>query len=214
MPRTRSRPKTEAKFQNAVLELVAHNGCGNLGINNVAQTAGADKVLIYRYFKNFNGLLVSVAESRDWLPSSEEICQELPRGEVSALTTLSTLKTILCDHLQQDACAQQLLLWRRVGTCPLCQKFTQEWKSLWQALGRTLTRELRSQQSTSWRQAISLLALIIEAERCGDTVEPQCLQELSNGLDSLTIPHDSDHDIAQESASDFPSEVTLPTNLL
>ena len=61
MSPTRSRPKTEEKFQNAVLKLIADEGCGSLGINSVAQVAGADKVLIYRYFGDFKGLLQRVA---------------------------------------------------------------------------------------------------------------------------------------------------------
>jgi AcrR family transcriptional regulator len=214
MPRTRSRPKTEAKFQDAVLELVARDGCGNLGINSVAQKAGSDKVLIYRYFGDFKGLLSTIAKSRQWLPSCEEIWNTLPAGEISALTILETIKKTLCDHINQDACTPQLLRWRRVGVCPLCQQFTHEWENLWQTLPNRLTRGLSSEQRTAWRQANTLLSLLIEAEFSNEAIDRQCLQHIANGLEKLTVANDSSSDSSDSFSNSFASEETLPTNLL
>jgi AcrR family transcriptional regulator len=146
MPRTRSRPKTEEKFQNAVLALVARNGCGDLGINVVAQEAGADKVLIYRYFGDFKGLLQTVAKSRQWLPTGEEVLQALRQGESNAMTTLRKIEDTLLHHIRDDVCTHQLVRWRRAGFCPLCSQFTQEWQDLWNALPALLSRELSTGQ--------------------------------------------------------------------
>jgi len=103
MTRTRSRPKTEEKFQNAVLQLLVKEGCGALGINAVAQQAGADKVLIYRYFGDLNGLLQRVAESRQWLPTGEDLLSVLRSGESDALRLLRKIEKTLLLHIRADA---------------------------------------------------------------------------------------------------------------
>ena len=202
MPRTRSRPKTEEKFQNAVLSLVARSGCGDLGINLVAQEAGADKVLIYRYFGDFQGLLQTVAKSRPWLPTSEEILEALPQGANDALTALRKIEDILLRHIREDACTHQLVRWRRAGICPLCDQFTEEWRNLWKTLPVLLAKE----QHSLWNQACSLMALIIEAELCDEPVDRYCLDRITAGLAAVHIEESSN--------SAFVAEDTLPTNLL
>jgi AcrR family transcriptional regulator len=48
-------------------------GPEGLGINAVAKEAGVDKVLIYRYFNGFDGLLRRYGESADFWPDLDEI---------------------------------------------------------------------------------------------------------------------------------------------
>ena len=103
MPRTRSRANTEEKFLNAVLELVAHDGCCALGVNAVAHKAGADKVLIYRYFGNLQGLLLRVAESRQWLPSLDELLHSLKlEADLPASEVIHPLARLLTHHIHAD----------------------------------------------------------------------------------------------------------------
>ncbi len=206
MPRTRSRLKTEEKFQNAVLELVARDGCGDLGINVVAQAAGADKVLIYRYFGDFKGLLQTVAESRQWLPTGEEVVQALPSSACDALTTLRKIEETLLRHIRGDACTQQLVRWRRAGICPLCSQFTQEWQKLWKTLPALLSTEFTSEQRRLWHHACALLALKTEAELCQEPVDWHCLDYIAAGLEAVRIEQSTDRA--------FEAEESLPTNLL
>lgn len=206
MPRTRSRPKTEEKFQNAVLDLVAQNGCGDLGINAVAQAAGADKVLIYRYFGDFKGLLQTVAESRQWLPTGEEVLKALPQGASDALATLRKIEEVLLHHIRADACTHQLVRWRRTGICPLCEQFTKEWQSLWKTLPARLAAELTAEQRRLWEQASALVALILEAELCNEPLDKHCLDYVAARLEAVHIEETSD--------SAYGAEESLPTNLL
>jgi len=210
MPRKRSRPKTEEKFQDAVLDLVARDGCGGLGINAVAQEAGADKVLIYRYFGDFKGLLLTVAKSRQWLPTGEEVYQAIPAGESHAATTLRQIEEGLLHHIRADACTLQLVRWRRAKICPICDQFTQEWQSLWKALPLLLTAELNSEQRSHWKQACALLALIIEAELCGEAIDRQSLAHVAEGLGLARVKIEQSTDKFSVSAV----EISLPTNLL
>ena len=60
----RNRPLTEARILDAVEFLLLEQGYPVVGINAIAKQAGCDKVLIYRYFGGFEGLLQRFAESR------------------------------------------------------------------------------------------------------------------------------------------------------
>lgn len=206
MPRTRSRPKTEEKFQNAVLELVANEGCGALGINAVAQLAGSDKVLIYRYFGDFNGLLQQVADSRQWLPTAHEVFHTLPFGNIDAPQTLRKIEEALLHHVRGDASTYQLVRWRRAIDCPLCKKFTEEWRHLWHTLPQLLSQGLSMELRQAWTQACGLLALTIEAKLCEESVDRQCHERIALGLQGVEIDH--------ASPAPLPVEESLPTNLL
>jgi AcrR family transcriptional regulator len=207
MRRTRSRPKTEEKFQNAVLQLVAKEGCGALGINAVAQQAGADKVLIYRYFGDFNGLLARVAESRPWLPTSVEVYNTLPSGTSGPEGVLRHVKETIIRHIRADASTHQLVRWRRANICPICRRFSEEWRALWKTLPPMLSDGLDSGQRQLWKQACALLALIIEAELCDEPVERACLERVAAGLTAITVETNA-------GPVDFMADDHLPTNLL
>ena len=67
------RDQTEKKLLTTVGKLLAKRGVKALGVNVVAQAAGVDKVLIYRYFGDFDGLLRRYGESVDFWPSFDEV---------------------------------------------------------------------------------------------------------------------------------------------
>jgi AcrR family transcriptional regulator len=69
----RGREETEQRLVQAVEDLLREEGFVGLGVNAVAQRAGVDKVLIYRYFDGFPGLLRRYAESGAFWPSLDEI---------------------------------------------------------------------------------------------------------------------------------------------
>lgn len=86
MKNQKNREKTEAKLVQAIAEVLAEKGFTKLGINAVARQAGVDKVLIYRYFDDLNGLMEAYAQSSDFWPSSVELL-----GEGDELAQLSDM---------------------------------------------------------------------------------------------------------------------------
>jgi AcrR family transcriptional regulator len=86
MKNQKNREKTEAKLVQAIAEVLAEKGFTKLGINAVARQAGVDKVLIYRYFDDLNGLMEAYAKSSDFWPSSAELL-----GEGDELAQLSAM---------------------------------------------------------------------------------------------------------------------------
>jgi len=80
----RDRPATERRLIHAVEKLLARGGFGVLGPSAVAREAGVDKMLIYRYFGNLDGLVSAVAKSPELFISMEEICA----GDIAAMRAL------------------------------------------------------------------------------------------------------------------------------
>ncbi|MFQ3226106.1 MAG: AcrR family transcriptional regulator [Lentimonas sp.] len=208
MPSKRSRANTEEKFLNAVLELVAKDGCCALGINAVAHQAGADKVLIYRYFGNLNGLLQRVADSRQWLPSVNELCSELTLTENSPATgTVHQLSNSLKHHVRANKATHQILRWRKAQSNPLTQHFSNEWTALWHKLADQLATDLDYESREAWKRIAALTALTIEAELCDEPVSSSCIDHITQDITIGRVPQ-------AELASEAVAEDQLPTNLL
>jgi AcrR family transcriptional regulator len=209
MPQTRSRLKTEEKFLSAVLELVADKGCSALGINAVAHVAGADKVLIYRYFKNLNGLLERVAESRNWLPTVSESLKSLSLSQDSKGTdVLHQIARLLIHHIRADKTTHQLVCWRKAEKNPLTDYFSNEWQAFWRELPDALSIGLDYESRENWKQASSLTALIVEAELCDEPVDFSCLNLFAKEM------HLGQLSEAPPDPSDYGYDDQLPTKLL
>lgn len=64
----RDRDMTEEKLINAIGELIVGEGFESLGVRKVADQAGVNKTLIYRYFESLDGLIYAYMKKHDfWL---------------------------------------------------------------------------------------------------------------------------------------------------
>ena len=70
---TRSRAATEERILGAVGEVLARDGFAALGIKTIAEEAGVDKVLIYRYFGGLPELLQAWGASGRFWPRVEDL---------------------------------------------------------------------------------------------------------------------------------------------
>jgi AcrR family transcriptional regulator len=203
MPQTRSRPRTENKFIDAVVAHLSEKGCDELGVNAIAKRAGADKVLIYRYFSDLNGLLETVAGEIEWLP---EAATCLPKTESEALDALKAVLQNLRQTFAERPASLALLRWRKAVENPLTQRFNSDWKALWEELARGLAEGQGYDARRTWQTATSLAALLLEAELGGEAFNSEGLERAVAGLQKTTVP-------ATETAEAGESE-NLPTNLL
>lgn len=72
----KNKDETKAKLISAIGEVLAEKGFGKIGVNAVARQAGVDKVLIYRYFEDLNGLMQAFASSGEFWPTANELLGE------------------------------------------------------------------------------------------------------------------------------------------
>ena len=69
----RDRARTERTILDAVARLILRDGLSGVGINALAREAGIDKVLIYRYFGDLDGVYRAYAEHGDFWWSVDDI---------------------------------------------------------------------------------------------------------------------------------------------
>ena len=67
------RLRTEERLVSAVGELLREGGVSALGVNAVAERAGVEKVLVYRYFGGLDGLMAAYAARSDFWPTLDEL---------------------------------------------------------------------------------------------------------------------------------------------
>ena len=109
--------KSEVQLIEAVSTIIAEEGFSKIGINKIARTAGCDKVLIYRYFGNLDGLITAWAKKHDFYIQAYDTF--INRMETVNRTNLKEItKEVLLAQLhftKGDKMYQELLLWELSG---------------------------------------------------------------------------------------------------
>ena len=87
--------ETKARILESLADIIVRDGLGAVGVNTLAREAGADKVLIYRYFGDLDGVYAAFAEQTDFWWS----CRDLIHDIDPATTSLSeAIKLCLHRH--------------------------------------------------------------------------------------------------------------------
>lgn len=108
----RNRSQTEQRLINAAEELIIEKGFEKLGVRAVADKAGVDKTLIYRYFSSLDGLIYECLKKQDFwinvpieipeLVNVKDYIKELFRRQIFELRNNTILKRILRWELSND----------------------------------------------------------------------------------------------------------------
>lgn len=109
--------RSEVRLIEAVSTIITEEGFSKIGINKIARTAGCDKVLIYRYFGDLNGLITNWAKKHDFYIQAYDAF--INRVEnVSQVNLREITKEILLAQLhftKESKMHQELLLWELSG---------------------------------------------------------------------------------------------------
>lgn len=89
----RDRFATRAVIVESAAQLVAAKGVDALRVNGLADAAGCDKVLIYRYFGGLDGVLEALGIERMLWPRLES-----PGGEESGASLAAAVETLLLEE--------------------------------------------------------------------------------------------------------------------
>ena len=120
----RNREATRGQLIKAVGEILAEKGFAALGVNAVARQAKVDKVLIYRYFDNLEGLTKAFAQEGDFWPS----IAELAGGDIAAYHLLPLEEKLIAlgrnflRGIRARPLTQEIMAWEMVER----NKFTEE----------------------------------------------------------------------------------------
>ncbi|MCL1602194.1 MAG: TetR/AcrR family transcriptional regulator [Actinomycetia bacterium] len=129
---TKNKETTKLRLISAVGSLLARGGFSALGINAVADEAGVDKVLIYRYFGGMAELLSAFGRSSDFWPSVAEVVGEDPSKlmELSLAERWAIGLSRYAAALRERPVTKEILAWELIEENDLIQilrKAREEW---------------------------------------------------------------------------------------
>lgn len=95
---SRNKAKTKEKILRAAIAILTRSGFSDFGINRIAKEAGHDKVLIYRYFSDIEGLLRAIANEIELFP---ELTSFRDTWRPNGATNAGTLVAYLRGYIQE-----------------------------------------------------------------------------------------------------------------
>ena len=79
----RDSEETKSRILDALARIIVRDGLGAVGVNSLSREAGCDKVLIYRYFGDLDGVYRAYAERGDIWHTTEELLAGIDPAETS-----------------------------------------------------------------------------------------------------------------------------------
>ncbi|MBN1838308.1 MAG: TetR/AcrR family transcriptional regulator [Spirochaetales bacterium] len=127
MDRKRNRHDAETRFISAVHELLLRRGFPAVGINAVAEQAGLNKVLIYRYFGGLDGLLAAYAERMDPFPAMVSRVETAiqARGLSDPNQVGAEILRAMIEGLRSSPELQEVLKWELMAQNPLSERIAE-----------------------------------------------------------------------------------------
>lgn len=152
----RNRKITEEKFIDAVHSILFQEGYGALGVNAVAEKAGMNKVLLYRYFGSLEGLLERYIEGMDPFPDLIPLLEmELSgRKSVSVADVSRIIFSALESAIIENPSFAEILKWEIVSDNPLTRKIAESREQS----GRKLTEFLKNR--VDWPEGKDVEAIL------------------------------------------------------
>lgn len=89
--------ETKARILDALARIILREGLSAVGINALAREAKCDKVLIYRYFDDLDGVYAAFASSREFWWTVEDLTSGIDHSRVSGA---DALKLLLRRHVE------------------------------------------------------------------------------------------------------------------
>lgn len=121
----RNKNLSKKKLLDAVGNIICRDGFQKIGINAIAKEAGLDKVLIYRYFGDLNGLLKEYVAQKDyWLSQAGLLKQVIQNTKPETLKEMTSKMFMgLYDALLKSREFQEITLWEMVERNELIDAF-------------------------------------------------------------------------------------------
>ena len=114
-PAVRDRPATERSIIQAAAGLLAEKGFAALNVQAVAEAAGVDRKLVYRYFGGVEGVVERLGADVHWtLGTAEDAAPAGSYGEAAAGLVLAYGRALTGDPLMRG-----LVAWETVDDTPM-----------------------------------------------------------------------------------------------
>lgn len=152
--------ETEKRLLEAVSQIIENDGFTKIGVNRIANQAGCDKVLIYRYFGGLDGLLVEWAKRHDYYSFAySEFIETIKKAESKDIKQI--VKNVFMRqlyHLKDNVLMQELLVWELSGHSSF-KGIIEERERIGYKLQKELNRVLNTDSDNSMSIAIIVSAI-------------------------------------------------------
>lgn len=152
--------ETEKRLLEAVSQIIENDGFTKIGVNRIANQAGCDKVLIYRYFGGLDGLLVEWAKRHDYYSFAySEFIETIKKAESKDIKQI--VKNVFMRqlyHLKDNVLMQELLVWELSGNSSF-KGIIEERERIGYKLQKELNRVLNTDSDNSMSIAIIVSAI-------------------------------------------------------
>lgn len=152
--------ETEKRLLEAVSQIIENDGFTKIGVNRIANQAGCDKVLIYRYFGGLDGLLVEWAKRHDYYSFAySEFIETIKKVESKDIKQI--VKNVFMRqlyHLKDNVLMQELLVWELSGHSSF-KGIIEERERIGYKLQKELNRVLNTDSDNSMSIAIIVSAI-------------------------------------------------------
>ncbi len=164
---TRDSESTRQKLIDALDGIILEQGFEGVGVNAVAKRAGVDKVLIYRYFGDLDGLLTAFAEEKDYFGRLNRVIGDMDTGGgPDALMAIARrILTEQIHHLRRSPELLEIMRWEL-------------------STRNAVTERLAAQRE---EQATAITHVLDESIERGDVDAPALMSILSAGINYLAL---------------------------
>ena len=164
----RNREKTREKIIKGAIALLTRTGFKDFGINSVARAAECDKVLLYRYFGDLDGLLAAMAETVQFFPDPDRFLR-VSVAETEFRTEAERMGALLyayAKELRERPFTAQIIIWSGIVENPLvdgCDNARRDFEAALVEEGETSTEDRAS--SRLRLVSIFMKGLAVECEK-------------------------------------------------
>ena len=155
----RNRERSEKKFLEAVAKLLKTKGYTALKVNDIAETAGVDKKMIYTYFGGMDGLMDEYLRSQNHWSSMtiEEIEKMKSRADDGGKSFLKEKLWLRFDYLHNNKEALKLLLWRLSETRKSLKKLDDNQEQNGEYVFRLVTNSYFGERAGDFQAIMAIL---------------------------------------------------------
>jgi AcrR family transcriptional regulator len=159
--KSRDRSRTTERLIQAAIDILREEGFDRLGVNAVAERAGVSKVLIYRYFGDYDGLLTAVADRVTPLdPGFAKRILSTTGDTAAPAEVVRHIVDALHRSVAENELLQQILIWELSEDNDLTRAMARQREETGRAQSEALRTFLRSKGVDDKVDVDALVALI------------------------------------------------------
>ena len=151
----KDRQVTEQRLLQAVGNIVREKGFSALGVNAVAQQAGVSKMLIYRYFDSYEGLLKEwILRHNFWAEVTGQTLEQI-RGQSESGTSrteqqygsiLRSLFNQQADSLRESSTRREVLRWMLAEETEVSRQVMQQVEEMGLSISKAFRARISSER--------------------------------------------------------------------